>query len=168
MARGAGVHLHLRFDDLPLLSQAATLAQAGFATGASTRNWAAYGDEVTLPEGLPLWQRALLTDPQTSGGLLLAFFRANLPHRRTREGRDLVRRATLALRRRSNLGLADPLMPMALALIGASALGLEMQAFREAIAPMNRSDGSGSSGCGGSSDGGGDGGGGCGGCGGGD
>ena len=79
-----------------------------------------------------------------------------------------TRRATLALRRRSNLGLADPLMPMALALIGASALGLEMQAFREAIAPMNRSDGSGSSGCGGSSDGGGDGGGGCGGCGGGD
>ena len=38
----------------------------------STRNWAAYGDEVTLPEGLPLWQRALLTDPQTSGGLLVA------------------------------------------------------------------------------------------------
>ena len=115
--------------------------------------------------GLPVVLLVILT---VVGGLLLAFFRANLPHRRTREGRDLVRRATLALRRRSNLGLADPLMPMALALIGASALGLEMQAFREAIAPMNRSDGSGSSGCGGSSDGGGDGGGGCGGCGGGD
>ena len=51
---------------------AADLAEAGFATGASTRNWAAYGAEVTLPDGLPLWQRALLTDPQTSGGLLVA------------------------------------------------------------------------------------------------
>lgn len=72
VARGAGVHLHLRFDDLPLLSQAATLAQAGFATGASTRNWAAYGAEVSLPDAMPGWQRALLTDPQTSGGLLVA------------------------------------------------------------------------------------------------
>ena len=64
--------LRLRLADLPLLSRAAELAEAGFSTGASTRNWAAYGDEVTLPEGLPLWQRALLTDPQTSGGLLVS------------------------------------------------------------------------------------------------
>ena len=72
IARGAGLRLRLRLADLPLLSRAADLAEAGFATGASTRNWAAYGAEVTLPDGLPLWQRALLTDPQTSGGLLVA------------------------------------------------------------------------------------------------
>ena len=72
IARGAGLTLRLRLADLPLLSRAAELAEAGFLTGASTRNWAAYGAEVTLPDGLPLWQRNLLTDPQTSGGLLVA------------------------------------------------------------------------------------------------
>ena len=54
------------------LTRAEELAEAGFVTGASRRNWAAYGAEVTLPENLPDWQRHLLTDPQTSGGLLVA------------------------------------------------------------------------------------------------
>ena len=57
---------------LPLLRRAEDLARAGYVTGASARNWAAYGAEVTLPEGCPDWSRALLTDPQTSGGLLVA------------------------------------------------------------------------------------------------
>ena len=42
------------------------------ATGASTRNWASYGAEVELPADAPEWQRKLVTDPQTSGGLLIA------------------------------------------------------------------------------------------------
>jgi len=41
-------------------------------TGASGRNWASYGDGIVLPPDLPAWQRTLLTDPQTSGGLLVA------------------------------------------------------------------------------------------------
>ena len=41
-------------------------------TGASGRNWASYGEAVRLPKGLPEWRRDLLTDPQTSGGLLIA------------------------------------------------------------------------------------------------
>ena len=41
-------------------------------TGASARNWSGYGSEMRLPEGAPDWQRALITDPQTSGGLLVA------------------------------------------------------------------------------------------------
>jgi len=72
IARGAGLRLRLDLDRLPLLSRAAELAEAGFFTGASTRNWAAYGAEVTLPADLPDWRRALLTDPQTSGGLLVS------------------------------------------------------------------------------------------------
>jgi selenide,water dikinase len=48
------------------------LARAGIRTGASGRNWASYGAEVDSPEGLPDWRRDLLTDPQTSGGLLIA------------------------------------------------------------------------------------------------
>ena len=46
--------------------------QAGFSTGASKRNWASYGGEVVLPDGLDDWRRLLLTEPQTSGGLLVA------------------------------------------------------------------------------------------------
>jgi len=72
IARGAGLRLRLDLDRLPLLSRAAELAEAGFFTGASTRNWAAYGAEVTLPADLLDWRRALLTDPQTSGGLLVS------------------------------------------------------------------------------------------------
>ena len=72
MARGSGVTLDIHFDRIPLLEEAAALVRDGFATGASTRNWASYGDSIVLPSELPDWQRALLTDPQTSGGLLVA------------------------------------------------------------------------------------------------
>jgi selenide, water dikinase len=57
---------------VPLLSQAEGLVQAGFVTGASERNWSSYGDVVDLPANLEDWRRRLLTDPQTSGGLLIA------------------------------------------------------------------------------------------------
>jgi selenide,water dikinase len=72
MARGAGVAVRLRLDDIPLLAQAETLVREGFFTGASKRNWASYGDAVILPPGFADWRRLLLTDPQTSGGLLVA------------------------------------------------------------------------------------------------
>jgi selenide,water dikinase len=72
MARGAGVTVRLRVDDAPLLTQAEDLARTGFVTGASHRNWASYGEAVSLPAGLEDWRRLLLTDPQTSGGLLVA------------------------------------------------------------------------------------------------
>jgi len=48
------------------------LAAQGFVTGASGRNWASYGSEVALPSGFTAEDRALLTDPQTSGGLLVS------------------------------------------------------------------------------------------------
>lgn len=72
MARGSDVRVVIERTALPLLARAEELAQAGHITGASTRNWAAYGAEVTLPEACPDWARALLCDPQTSGGLLVA------------------------------------------------------------------------------------------------
>lgn len=72
VARGSNARLVIDRAALPLLTRAEELAQQGFVTGASHRNWAAYGAEVTLPDGLPDWQRHLLTDPQTSGGLLVA------------------------------------------------------------------------------------------------
>jgi selenide,water dikinase len=72
MARNSKLTVIVRAGDLPLLSQAATFAQQGFVTGASLRNWASYGKDVNLPELTPDWQRHLLTDPQTSGGLLIS------------------------------------------------------------------------------------------------
>jgi selenide,water dikinase len=71
MARGASKTVNLRLSDLPLRSSE-TLVQAGFATGASGRNWASYCDAVSTPPGLAEWRRRLLTDPQTSGGLLVS------------------------------------------------------------------------------------------------
>ena len=72
MARGSGLTAELSIAAAPLLPGAQALAQAGVRTGASTRNWASYGADVDAPADLPDWRRDLLTDPQTSGGLLVA------------------------------------------------------------------------------------------------
>lgn len=71
MARGAGATVELTGSP-PLLAGVEALAADGVRTGASGRNWASYGADVDLPEGLPMWRRDLLTDPQTSGGLLIS------------------------------------------------------------------------------------------------
>ncbi len=49
LARGGGVSLEISYERIPFLAQAEALAQAGYATGASGRNWASYGDAVVLP-----------------------------------------------------------------------------------------------------------------------
>ena len=72
MCRGSGLSANIRFDALPLLEGVADLARCGTRTGASGRNWASYGHEADLAPNLAEWQRDLLTDPQTSGGLLVA------------------------------------------------------------------------------------------------
>ena len=72
MARGAGCDIRIDWPAVPLLPGVRTLAAQGLVTGASGRNWAGYGAQVTLPEGFAAEERALLTDPQTSGGLLVA------------------------------------------------------------------------------------------------
>jgi selenide,water dikinase len=71
-ARGSGLRAKVEFARLPILPGAADLARAGFVTGASGRNWTSYGAGVTLFDGCADWQQAILTDPQTSGGLLVA------------------------------------------------------------------------------------------------
>ncbi len=72
MCRGSGLTARIRFDELPLLAGVAALAQVPFRTGAAGRNWSSYGDEVALAASVQDWQRDLLCDPQTSGGLLVA------------------------------------------------------------------------------------------------
>jgi selenide,water dikinase len=77
--RGSKVGATVRFADLPLIAEAAQFAKQGVATGASTRNWASYGEAVDLPADCAQWQQKLLTDPQTSGGLLVACDAASVP-----------------------------------------------------------------------------------------
>ena len=72
MARGARCELQLDWAAVPLLPGVRALAGQGFVTGASGRNWAGYGSDVTLPAGFADVDQALLTDPQTSGGLLVS------------------------------------------------------------------------------------------------
>jgi selenide,water dikinase len=78
MARGAKCEVEIDWAAVPLLAGVRTLAAQGFVTGASGRNWAGYGADVTLPASFADEDRALLTDPQTSGGLLVACTPATL------------------------------------------------------------------------------------------
>jgi selenide,water dikinase len=72
IARGAQLGVHIDWARVPLLAGVRGLAERGMVTGASGRNWAGYGADVTLPAGFADVDRALLTDPQTSGGLLVS------------------------------------------------------------------------------------------------
>ena len=79
ICRGSGLSAGIKLEQVPVLSAARHLAQAGFATGASDRNWTSVGPHVHLPANMPGWQQKLLCDPQTSGGLLVACDRDSVP-----------------------------------------------------------------------------------------
>jgi selenide,water dikinase len=72
MARGAKLRVHLQMDAVPFLPQVQELAAQGFITGASARNWAGFQEDIQLGADITNVQQALLCDPQTSGGLLVA------------------------------------------------------------------------------------------------
>jgi selenide,water dikinase len=72
LARGAGLCAEIEAGAPALLAGVEDLARDGMRTGASGRNWDSYGAGVALPEGFDPWRRDLLTDPQTSGGLLIS------------------------------------------------------------------------------------------------
>lgn len=72
VCQGSGLRATVRSDALPLLPRAREFTAAGCITGASGRNWSSYGDRVVLGEGVGETERVLLTDPQTSGGLLVS------------------------------------------------------------------------------------------------
>jgi len=72
MCRGAGLGAEVEFEQVPVLSEALPLAQQGYGPGAIDRNLASYGHEVDFVAPLETWQRRLLADAQTSGGLLVS------------------------------------------------------------------------------------------------
>ena len=72
ICRGSKLTAEVEFSRLPLIEEAARHVRTGIATGASSRNWASYGDAVSLAPTIEEWQQKMITDPQTSGGLLVA------------------------------------------------------------------------------------------------
>jgi len=72
LARGAGLKAVVGWSSVPLLDGVEAMVAEGFVTGASGRNWAGYGSDVDLAKGLPATAQSLLSDPQTSGGLLVS------------------------------------------------------------------------------------------------
>jgi len=72
MCRGARLGARVSMAQVPLLQNVLSMAEAGCVTGASARNWDSYAHEVRLAPQLAGAYQALLCDPQTSGGLLIA------------------------------------------------------------------------------------------------
>ena len=73
ICKGSAVTAVLDYDALPILPNVLDYAARGCITGASARNWAGYGKHVVLDsKRFGDTERALLTDPQTSGGLLIS------------------------------------------------------------------------------------------------
>ncbi|RZL65503.1 MAG: selenide, water dikinase SelD [Variovorax sp.] len=72
LARGAGLAAVIEWSKVPLLDGVEAMVAEGFVTGASGRNWQGYGAEIELAQGLPAAAQSLLSDPQTSGGLLVS------------------------------------------------------------------------------------------------
>jgi selenide,water dikinase len=72
VCRGSHLRAHVSWSELPFLDNVLSLAAAGHVTGASARNWASYGADVRLADGIDDLRKALLCDPQTSGGLLVS------------------------------------------------------------------------------------------------
>jgi selenide,water dikinase len=72
MSRGANLQANLTWHDIPVITEALEFVKEDIYTGASTRNWQGYGGEVSFGPAIEVWQQHLMTDPQTSGGLLIA------------------------------------------------------------------------------------------------
>lgn len=72
MCEGAGLTATLDWDRLPILPHALHYAKEGYNTGAANRNWQSFGDNVTVPGDMDQWQKNMLMDPQTSGGLMVS------------------------------------------------------------------------------------------------
>jgi selenide,water dikinase len=70
--KGAKLAAKIIWDQLPILDTVLDYAQRGYNTGAADRNWESFCDHVSVPDDMLQWQKNLLMDPQTSGGLLVS------------------------------------------------------------------------------------------------
>lgn len=69
VCEGSNVSAEIVFDEVPAFNFLAPYVRQGSMPGGTLRNWQSYGHKVsTITDA----QRAILADPQTSGGLLVA------------------------------------------------------------------------------------------------
>jgi selenide,water dikinase len=69
MAEGSGVKIVVEFDKVPRIAGADFYIEQECIPGGTHRNFASYGHKISA---MTEKQKALLCDPQTSGGLLIA------------------------------------------------------------------------------------------------
>lgn len=69
LCEGSGLTANIDFEKVPLLSDLDFYLDAKSTPGGTKRNWDSYGEKIGA---LSDRQRAILCDPQTSGGLLVA------------------------------------------------------------------------------------------------
>ena len=72
ICRGAGLAAKVSAARLPVMPAAVGFAKQGIGPGAIGRNLASYGLAVNFEEGVEDWQRSVMADAQTSGGLMVA------------------------------------------------------------------------------------------------
>lgn len=72
MALAGNVAYHIEFDKVPFLPEAFPSAKQGVFPGGAEDNREFYSPRVTFARDLEDWQKMMLFDPQTSGGLLMA------------------------------------------------------------------------------------------------
>ena len=78
MARASGVRLRIRASAVPVYALAKELIAVGIAPGGSRKNATEHEAFTTFAAGVPADLRLLLSDAQTSGGLLIAVAQAEL------------------------------------------------------------------------------------------
>ncbi|MES2777154.1 MAG: selenide, water dikinase SelD [Bacteroidota bacterium] len=70
MAEGSGLSAEIDFKNVPLISEdIGWYVEQKSIPGGTVRNWDSYGEKV---DGISDFSKAVLADPQTSGGLLIA------------------------------------------------------------------------------------------------
>ncbi|CAN5541053.1 selenide, water dikinase SelD [soil metagenome] len=74
MAEGSGLSAVVHFENIPLITPALNdYINAKCVPGGTTRNWDSYSDKIAFDNNVDeAYAKAILADPQTSGGLLIA------------------------------------------------------------------------------------------------
>ena len=72
IARGSKLKVRLNSCNIPVIAGVKNLLSQGYVTGASARNWAGYGNQISFKTDDSSLMQSLLTDPQTAGGLLVS------------------------------------------------------------------------------------------------
>ena len=70
MAEGSGLSAIIHFDKVPvIIDDMKSYVDKNSVPGGTNRNWDSYGEKIG---SLTDYQKSILADPQTSGGLLIA------------------------------------------------------------------------------------------------